>query len=370
MTPPLLVGRDDVLTEFDESVLDGPGAPGRLSILTGARGVGKTVMLLELADHVLREGWVTISETATPGLVERLMHTVTRTLYELDGSSKPGRQITGFSLPGGGGLTFSERPAMVVQWREQMGRLLDVLERNGTGLLITVDEVHSAGREELRDLATTYQHLAGEDRDIALVMAGLPSAVSDLLNDDVLTFLRRANRVELHDVDLGDVSEALRTTIESEGRHITDSALVEATQATGGYPFMIQLVGYHVWRKADGDVIDDAAVAAGVPVARRRLGSLVHATALADLSDVDRTYLVAMAQDDGESSTSTVAQRLRSTPAYAGTYRLRLIDAGMIEPTRRGYVDFALPFLREYLREHAARYEMSSRVSDPGPTAN
>jgi hypothetical protein len=284
----------------------------------------------------------------------------------LDGTNRPTRQITGISLPDGGGLTFSERPTAVMQWREQLGKLLDVLEDHGTGLLITIDEVHAAGREELRDLAAHFQHLIRDDRDVALAMAGLPSAVSELLNDDVLTFLRRANRVELHDVDLDDVREALRITIESQGRRITDSALSKATQATGGYPFMIQLVGYHVWRKSDGGVVDDDAVAAGVPVARRRLGSLVHATALADLSDVDRTYLVAMAQDDGESSTAAVASRLRVTATYAGVYRARLIDAGMIEPTRRGYVDFALPFLREYLREHAARYEMSGRVSGSG----
>jgi hypothetical protein len=39
---------------------------------------------------------------------------------------------------------------------------------------------------------------------------------------------------------------------------------------------------------------------------------------------------------------------------YASQYRLRLIAAELIESTRRGYIDFALPHLREYLREHAA----------------
>ncbi|MGH9115277.1 MAG: hypothetical protein ACRDWW_05545 [Acidimicrobiales bacterium] len=39
---------------------------------------------------------------------------------------------------------------------------------------------------------------------------------------------------------------------------------------------------------------------------------------------------------------------------YASQYRLRLIAAELIEAVRRRYVDFALPYLREYLREHAA----------------
>jgi hypothetical protein len=368
--PPLLVGRGPVLDEFEESMDDGPGAPSRLSIFTGARGVGKSVMLVEVSDHALRRGWVTIAETATPGLVERLTQAAVEALQELDPATVRTRSVTGFTLPGGAGLTFSERPTVVMQWRQQVGRLLDVLERNGTGLLITVDEVHRIGREELRDLSTTYQHLVGEGRDVALVMAGLPSAVSDLLNDGVLTFLRRANKFELGEVGLDDVSKALRTTIEDEGRTNTPSALHDATAATGGYPFMIQLVGYHIWRQTGGTVIDDAAVAAGIPVARRKLGSLVHATAVADLSDVDRTYLLAMAQDDGASATGDVARRLRVSTKYAGTYRARLIDAGVIEPTRYGYVDFAIPYLREYLREHAAQYELTARVEVPRSEAN
>lgn len=124
---------------------------------------------------------------------------------------------------------------------------------------------------------------------------------------------------------------------------------------------MVQLVGYHVWRKAAGTHIDLDAVCDGIRAARKRLGSTVHATALADLSPVDRTYLLAMAQDPGPSNTGEIARRLGETRYYAGQYRLRLIDAGVIEPVERGYVDFTIPYLREYLREHAARYEMASR---------
>ena len=49
-TPPLLVGRTEAIEEFKYSLADGPGAPGRLTIFTGARGVCKTVMLTEVAN--------------------------------------------------------------------------------------------------------------------------------------------------------------------------------------------------------------------------------------------------------------------------------------------------------------------------------
>ena len=106
-TPPLLVGRQGIIEEFMESISDGPGAPGRLTIFTGARGVGKTVMLTEVADQTARLGWVTIAETATPGLIARLTHAVTRALAELDPHAPSRRSVTGLTLPViGGGLTL------------------------------------------------------------------------------------------------------------------------------------------------------------------------------------------------------------------------------------------------------------------------
>ena len=47
-----------------------------------------------------------------------------------------------------------------------------------------------------------------------------------------------------------------------------------------------------------------------------------------------------------------VAQCMGKTPNYAATYRKRLLDAFVIRETERGEVDFAAPFLREYLRRN------------------
>ncbi len=83
------------------------------------------------------------------------------------------------------------------------------------------------------------------------------------------------------------------------------------------------------------------------------MGSLVHAPSLAGTSDVDRSFLVAMAKDDVPSAMSDVASRLNVDANYASQYRLRLIEQELIRSAGRGKVDFALPYLREYLREHA-----------------
>ncbi|GAA4428746.1 ATP-binding protein [Georgenia halophila] len=309
-SPPLLVGREEALGEFVESIHDGPGAPGRLTIFTGPRGVGKTVMLNEVRTQTEQLGWITLAETATTGMGERLTWSARRHASELD-DGRRGRRITGVTLPVvGGGIELAEGSERPPDLREELTALLELLEPHQTGVLITVDEIHRKRLDELRHLATTIQHLISEDREIALAVAGLPSAVSDLLNDEILTFLRRAAREELSDVPLEQVRDAFAKTITESGRTITDTALDATADATSGYPFMIQLVGYHTWRKAIGDVIDDQATTLGIPATRKRLGSTVHAAALADLSPVDRTFLLAMSQDDGPSRVRDISPRM------------------------------------------------------------
>lgn len=349
--PPLLVGRDQLVDEFTESIDNGPGAPGRLSIFTGPRGIGKTVMLNAVADQVQAEHqWLVIHDTATHGFIDRLTATITRHLQP-----GTGRHLTGITLPViGGGITMSPPSQDAAgTLREALTQLLEDCDAHHSGVLITLDEIHSTRRDELVQFAATVQHLIREDRQIAVALAGLPHAVNELLNDRLATFLRRADRHDLEDIPLDQVADALAETIAAHGRAIQPDALRIAAEATGGYPFMIQLVGYHIWRKTSGATITAEAATAGTTTARARLGSLVHAPALRDLSDIDRTFLLAMTHDDGPARIADIARRIGKTTQYANVYRARLIAAGMITPAGHGQIEFALPYLREYLRHHA-----------------
>jgi hypothetical protein len=352
------VGRDAALSEVEESLADGPGAPARLSLFSGVRGVGKTVMLLELARLARERDWVVVADTATDGLVARLTRAVEEAAVAKRSSR---RRVASVTLPtvlgvGGGGVTLEAPQPTATQaldFRRAASELLDRIEKQGRGLLITVDEVTMEHPRELRDLATAYQHLVGESRNVAMALAGLPSGVSELLNDRVLTFLRRATPFHLGRLTDQQVAAGLSGTIEGSGRTITSEALKQAVPACGGYPFMVQLVGYHAWRRAVNGVIGIDAVAAAVPVARERLGTSVLGTAVADLSPAERAYLAAMAVDDGPSRTAEVAERLKISQSAGGQRRLRLVAAGIIEPVERGLVRFTLPYLRGYLRAHS-----------------
>ena len=60
-----------------------------------------------------------------------------------------------------------------------------------------------------------------------------------------------------------------------------------------------------------------------------------------------------MDPDDGPSKMADVQKRLGVNVNYASQYRIRLIAAELIERTGRGYADFALAYLREYLHDEA-----------------
>jgi hypothetical protein len=357
VSPPLLVGRDEILEDFTEAIEEGPGSAGRATLYTGARGTGKTVMLNAVEDRARQRGWLVISETATAGFVGRIVEQhLPRLLRDFDPDAVR-RRLTGVTAPLNlGAASWSAIEAHVIQagLRNQLDMLTDLLAEQGTGILITLDEIHRNQIEELRELATSIQHAFREDREVALVGAGLATTVSDVINDDVLTFLRRAERHTLGAVPRDDVARGFRLPIESSGRTIDDDTLEVLVDGTRGYPFLLQLIGSHAWRaNPDTPAITAEDAVHGVARARRRLGTLLHEPALAGTSDVDRDFLFAMAQDDGPSKMADVQRRLGVNVNYASQYRLRLMAAELIQSARRGYVDFAVPYLREYLRDQA-----------------
>ena len=67
----ILIGRENVVTGFAEGLENGAGAPSRLMPVSGRRGYGKTVFLVELARVALSYGWEVVRQTASTGMCER-----------------------------------------------------------------------------------------------------------------------------------------------------------------------------------------------------------------------------------------------------------------------------------------------------------
>lgn len=184
--PPLLVGREDLLEIFEEGLDDGPGAPARATIYVGGRGTGKTAMLNAVQDRARAHGWLVIEETATTGFVKRIVEQHLPTLLaERDPKAKK-RRFEGFTVPVvGGGVDWSTSSQHIPEQglRNQLALLTSELASDQAGLLIALDELHRLRSGDLQHFAAEIQHAFRNELELAFVGAGLPSAVSSLLND-------------------------------------------------------------------------------------------------------------------------------------------------------------------------------------------
>ena len=349
-TPPEILGRAGVLDEFEYGLRLGSGAPGLLTIFTGARGIGKTVMLGAAHDIAREHGWAVISETATAGFMGRIGECMRQLAEEL-GTGPVVRRITAVAAAGFG-ITTQLPPERQVAWRALGEDLLRLLDERGNGLVITVDEIHAADRSELAQLAASVQHFIQDRLPIGLVFAGLPAAVSDLLNEGVATFLRRADKIDLHAAAVREVEVSFANTFAEASFEVSPGLVRRAAEATGGYPFLIQLVGYFLWKEAEINqgILTAETVERAIEAAHRRNARTVIEAAIATVSPKDLDFLLAMAGDDGPSVAGDIGRRIGARPNLVANYRSRLLAAGLIDPAGHGKVDFAIPGLRQHLR--------------------
>lgn len=353
VSPRVLAGRDQLLEEFDTALDEGPGSPLRSVLVSGARGMGKTVILNELEEAARVRAWLVVRLPESGDLLEELASTTLPSLLaEHDSERAVRRRVTGAGIAGVGSLsaTAKERYEVRETAATLIARLLDVLASHETGVLFTLDELQAVDRESVAAFASLYQHLVRDERDVALVAAGLPVGVDQLLQHRGTTFLRRAERVQLGPLSTAEVTDAARRTVEGADGTITDDALRALTEVVHGYPYLLQLAGYRAWREAAGGRIAESHVRATLRVVSERMGRLVHEPALRDLPQAQGAYLAAMARDDGPSSTGEVALRLGLSAQHANVFRTRLIERELIAPAGHGRVDYTLPYLRDHLR--------------------
>jgi hypothetical protein len=312
---------------------DDRGSSNRATIYTGSRGIGKTVMLNEVERVARDNGWLVISETAYAGFVDRLAN---------------------ISLPGLlASRGFDDPTASTQSFGDQLKLVSDHLRSLHSGLLITLDELNDAQLDELREFGAALYQAFSDNGAVAFVGAGLPRPVNRMLADPALARHQLADLHVLSPVNLDDAKRAMKVPIESNGREIEPLALDDAVQATEGYPFLIQLLGHLISHEhPDKRVITRADVVSGVLKVRERIGLWWLESELTELPENDRALLVAMATDHGPSKTSAIASRLTSDQDSLDEWLARLIEGGVIHPTRHGGVDFVQPLLREYLRVH------------------
>ena len=363
--PPILIGRQQVIDDFSEGIDNGAGAPGRLMLITGQRGYGKTVMLTELGRIAKKKGWLVVSETASAGMCKRLTNALVEQHAKLKSVNvSPSIGIPGIANASLGSISFSSPEQGALDLRRAIGSRLEKMGK-GKGIVFTIDEAQVASREDMVALATTVQHIIRDEdmRDVpdeekhgvAFAFAALPSLIDDLIDDNVLTFLRRSVHHHLGDVALPDVKDAYIEVVRDSGKSIDASIALAAAKASEGYPYMIQLVGYYMWRSAQArksNVIEQSDVDSAIEDAILAFGQAVCAPLLRNLTGAQRVFIKAVAQDDpNPSSVADIAERTGKSASWVSKYRASLIKEHVIDQTGHGFVKLATPYLGRYIRE-------------------
>ena len=349
--PEYIVGRDKEISDFMESIASAPGHPNRATFFIGQRGMGKTVLLLELAERSRKAGFIVVRVVASETMLDEIIEGI-----QINGGryaderKNPVKSVSAGAFGFSAGLTFTEEVRKNYGFSTKLSLLCEMLTKHKKGVLFLIDEIY-ASTAEMRAFATTYQHLVGDGMNIAVAMAGLPNAISSVLNDKILTFLNRAYKVDLKPLQIADVSACYAKALRDLEIEFDAETLDSAALATDGYPYLLQLIGYYMLKFLDGEnKLTATTVDLAVSNSKRALASDVILPCLNPLSAEDKRFLKAMAVDNEESKVTDISERLQVGKSHTQTYRKRLIEAGLVHSPSRGILEFSIPYLRQYLR--------------------
>lgn len=360
VSPSVFAGRNAVVESFGRGLSGGVGDPRRALLLSGPRGIGKTVTLNELEDEAKRRGWVVLR--AQPhDLVQPLVDTaIPHALSILSQRPEGRRRITGVNTAGLGGVRseiddgYSPAPSLITG----LNSLADEAGPD-SGILITVDEVQSAPSNQMWELTAAVQDLMRDNRNIAFAAAGLPEGIASLLQHPGTTFLRRAQHSNLGPMSPEQTAEVLAQTAEAGGAEFDQAALRASVAMSRGYPFLIQLIGFHLFERAGrGGRITASDVDAVREDVLDTLGQLVHAPALSTVPPKQEEFLVAMAQAQQELAavpTAEIARVLGATPQSLTMARQALLKRELVYSPKHGYLNFTIPHMGHHLLNRGPR---------------
>lgn len=375
--PPALVGRDGELEAFDIAVQRLTiGRSAKSFMLTGLRGVGKTVLLGEFGSIAESHGWIHRQIEATEGLrfVETMAMLVRKALLRLsagerfaDRTRRALAVLKAFQLrwelPDGTDIVTGIDPE---HGRADSGVLDDdlaglfievgeVAQERGIGVLFTIDEIQYLSKEHFAALIVGLHRVSQEQLPFMVAGAGLPSLPA--LAGEAKSYAERLFTFAVVDsLPAPEARAALSTPAEDEGVRWAPSALDRVVDVTEGYPYFLQEFGKQAWDVALGpDTIVDEDVKAAIPIAVDELDTGFFEVRAGRTTDAERTYLRAMASlGDGPYRSGDVAAAMGKRTTQVGPVRHGLIKRGLCYSPRHGVIDFTVPMFDEFLRRWLA----------------
>lgn len=373
--PPQLAGRDGDLAAFDALLARLERGRGERGIvMTGLRGVGKTVLLGECRDRAERRGWVVAKVEAgtgrpfpvvmsqalraslrsatgrhEPGALRRALAAFKR--FSL-GVSPDGSLSLGIDVDAAPGATTGDLELDLTELVLELGGTATEL---GIGVLLLIDEMQDLAKGDLRAVCGASHEASQRTLPVAVVGAGLPNLPAVLT--EAKTYAERLFAYRhVGALAPADAAQALTVPAAREDVGWDDDAVALTVDAAGGYPYFLQVFGADIWNHAPGSPITAVDARTGVEIARHDLDAGLYGARWDRATPNERRYLTAVATSGGDrpvASAEVAAALGRRRQSDVSPVRDQLIKKGLLYAPERGLVAFTVPGMAAYIARRA-----------------
>ncbi len=370
--PPELVGRDGVLEQA--RVLLGrvkAKRPEKSILLTGLRGVGKTVLLNEIDRLARGQGYRTIVVEAheRKSLAALLVPPLRRLLFDLDriaglgDKAKRGLAVLkgfmdGMKLSVGeievsldvdaekgaadSGDIESDLPNLFVA-------VAEAADERQLPVALLIDELQYFSQKELSSLIMAMHRMQQRQLPMVLIGAGLP-ILPGLAGESKSYAERLFSFPDIGALSEADSVKALKDPTSAMGVGFATDALKEIYRLTQGYPYFLQEWGYQSWNLAEASPITVDVVKEASPSVVVRLDKNFFRVRFDRLTPSEKRFLRAMAGlGAGAHRIGDIAAALGVQTMSLGPHRASLIKKGMIYSPAYGELAFTVPLFDGFM---------------------
>lgn len=370
--PPELVGRDSLLEQA--TILLGriqAGRPEKSLLLTGLRGVGKTVLLNEIERKAKKMDYKTIFVEAHEGkpLGLLLAPYLRQLLYALDRmanvESKVKRALAVFrSFLGQLKVSYKDfsigldiEPEMgtadsgdlEIDLPELMVAIGEAAKDRKCSVALFIDEIQYLSIKELGALIMALHKLQQQQLPILLLGAGLP-VLPGLAGQSKSYAERLFSFPEIGALSQSDTAKALQDPANEQGVEFETSALECVFELTQGYPYFLQEWGYSAWNRAESSPIMKTVIDKATSDVIRKLDENFFRVRFDRLTPSEKLFLRAMAHlGPDPQKISDVAEVMGVETASLSPRRARLLQKGMIYSPSHGTIAFTVPLFDQFM---------------------
>lgn len=231
-------------------------------------------------------------------------------------------------------------------------------------VVLLIDEMQFLDSVQLEAIIEALHKVTQEDLPVTLVGAALPQIAEPAgeaksYAERLFVFRRIGNLSKV------ETYAALKKPAEEGNVSYSIDALEKAYEVTEGYPYFIQELGYAAWNVSSGPAeIVKQDVESAIEVYEAKLDSSFFRVRLDRTTDLEKVYMRAMAELGPEpQKASAVAEKLERKTAELGATRSRLIEKGMLYQTQHGYAAFTVPHFDRFMKREIPVFSIPEKRS-------